>query len=563
VTPTLTPADPDFFRLLVERVQEYAIYGLDVAGRIASWNDGAERIKGYSTEEIVGQPYSVFFPAEEVEKGTPGRLLREAVLQGQVEDVGWRVRKDGTRFWADAVLTAMRDASGQLVGFAKVTRDLTEQEMLKSRELELMAEREARRSETEARQEAQLRAQQEEALRKAAHGVTAAFSIDDVIREIAGNALAATDADGAFVKQIDQHHRLVKVVARAGEVAPDLGITAPYNGSFTELVMGTGQPVIVPSLKDATRSLPDQILNRCGACSAMIVPLMDGERAIGTLAVIRYPYRQPFRPEDMDRARAFADLASLAFRRIHLLEDSATRMAELERVMESRARLIRGFSHDVRNPLSAASGYLELITTGVVSEPTKQQDFLGRAGRAIESAVGLLSDLVEFGLAESGQIDVRACRVDLRALAEEVAQEYRAQAEAKRLTIAWQLPPDFPSVVTDPARVRQILGNLISNAVKYTPAGGIEVVLSGREDGHGRELRWATLSVSDTGSGIAEGSLAKVFQEFTRLAPAAAEGAGLGLAISQRVAEALGGRITVDSELGRGSTFTLWLPLER
>jgi PAS domain S-box-containing protein len=378
---TLTPADPDFFRLLVERVQEYAIFGLDVHGHVASWNDGAERIKGYSADEILGRPYAVFFPPDEVEKGTPGRLLHEAAVNGHMDDEGWRVRRDGSRFWTDAVLTALRDDNGSLVGFANVTRDLTEKERLKSHERDLMAEREARHAEVEAREDAQLRARQEEALRKAAHAVTAALSIDEVIREIAGSSLTATDADGAFVKQIDARRGVVTVVARAGEVAPSIGARSPYAGSFTELVIESGEPVIVPSLKDATRSLPDGILETCGACSAMIVPLLDADQAIGTLAVTRYPYRPEFRQKDIDRARIFADLASLAFRRIHLFEDSERRRKELERVIESRARLIRGFSHDVRNPLSAANGYLDLINSGVVGDEAKRQDFLTRGSR--------------------------------------------------------------------------------------------------------------------------------------------------------------------------------------
>jgi PAS domain S-box-containing protein len=113
------------FRLLVEGVKEYAIYRIDLDGRVASWNAGAERLKGFHAEEIIGQPYSRFFPSEDARAGKPERLLATAVRDGQVCDEGWRVRKDGTRFWADVVLTALRDREGTLRGFAKVTRDAT------------------------------------------------------------------------------------------------------------------------------------------------------------------------------------------------------------------------------------------------------------------------------------------------------------------------------------------------------------------------------------------------------------------------------------------------------
>jgi len=113
------------FRLLVESVQEYAIFVLDPAGRVASWNAGAEAIKGYAADEILGQHVAVFYTPEDVALGKPQAQLEAAAREGRVEDEGWRLRKDGNRFWADTVITAMRDPTGALIGFGKVTRDLT------------------------------------------------------------------------------------------------------------------------------------------------------------------------------------------------------------------------------------------------------------------------------------------------------------------------------------------------------------------------------------------------------------------------------------------------------
>ena len=118
---------PDTFRVLVEGIEDFAIYMLDGAGRVATWNTGAQRLKGYPREEIIGRPYATFFPPEAVAAGKPARLLAIAAREGRAEDEGWRVRKDGSRFWADATLTALRDASGAVIGFAKVTRDKTAQ----------------------------------------------------------------------------------------------------------------------------------------------------------------------------------------------------------------------------------------------------------------------------------------------------------------------------------------------------------------------------------------------------------------------------------------------------
>jgi len=117
------------YQLLVESVQDYAIFALDARGFVLSWNAGAERLKGYTREEIVGRHFSTFYPAQDVEAGKPAWELEVAERDGRVEDEGWRIRKDGTRFWANVVITALRGEAGELVGFAKVTRDLTERRM--------------------------------------------------------------------------------------------------------------------------------------------------------------------------------------------------------------------------------------------------------------------------------------------------------------------------------------------------------------------------------------------------------------------------------------------------
>jgi len=114
------------FRLLIESVEDYAIFLLDPQGNVASWNPGAERIKGYRAEEIIGRHFSVFYPSEDSERGKPQRELQVAARDGRFEEEGWRLRKGGTRFWADVVITAIRDEKGHVIGFGKVTRDLTE-----------------------------------------------------------------------------------------------------------------------------------------------------------------------------------------------------------------------------------------------------------------------------------------------------------------------------------------------------------------------------------------------------------------------------------------------------
>ncbi|HSQ35213.1 MAG TPA: PAS domain S-box protein, partial [Candidatus Binatia bacterium] len=131
------------FRLMVESVSDYAIVMLDTAGRVVSWNSGAQRIKGYAAEEIIGQHFSRFYPRADIDRGIPQRAMDVVIARGRFEDEGWRVRKDGSTFWANVVFTAIRDPKGNLRGFAKLTRDLTERRSVEAEliDAKLLAEK--------------------------------------------------------------------------------------------------------------------------------------------------------------------------------------------------------------------------------------------------------------------------------------------------------------------------------------------------------------------------------------------------------------------------------------
>jgi signal transduction histidine kinase len=238
---------------------------------------------------------------------------------------------------------------------------------------------------------------------------------------------------------------------------------------------------------------------------------------------------------------------------------------ELVRLTESRARLMRGFSHDVKNPLSAADGYLQLLDEGLMGPLTEQQRrAVQRASRSIGGALNLVDDLVELARAEAGQLEIARDPTDLLQVVAEAVDEYHAQAEARGLGLYIDAPAEFPLVYTDGRRVRQILGNLISNAVKYTREGSATVRLRmPATDPTDERDRHVVIEVEDTGPGIPAEQQRRLFEEFVRLDTGAATGAGLGLAISNRLARALGGQLTVSSEPGRGSTFGLVLPLRR
>jgi signal transduction histidine kinase len=413
--------------------------------------------------------------------------------------------------------------------------------------------------------ESQRKAREEAALRQAAQAVSASFTEEEVIRQIARSALDATGADGAFVKQFDVARGEVEVVAVAGDKTPRRGSRSAYAGSFTERVVEREEPIIVADVTESEQAIAERLHEICPNCSALVVPLLDAGAPIGSLVLLRSAGQPRFTGDDLARASTFADLASLAFRKVHLLQESERRREELERITESRARLMRGFSHDVKNPLGAADGYAQLLQDGIMDELTdKQKESVGRIRRSLRSGLRLIDDLLELARAEAGQIEIRHVATDVREAVREVAEEYRAQAESKGLRLETQLPGDFPVVDSDAERVRQILGNLVSNAVKYTAEGAVHVRVGIREGARAPSPgRWVAVDVTDTGPGIPPDKQHLLFQEFVRITPGAGAGAGIGLAISRRVACALGGDLTLESEPGEGATFTLWLPLRR
>lgn len=236
---------------------------------------------------------------------------------------------------------------------------------------------------------------------------------------------------------------------------------------------------------------------------------------------------------------------------------------KLERVMQSRQRLMRGFSHDVKNPLGAADGYADLLSTGIYGDMAdRQKETLGRIRRSIRRALGLIDDLHELARIDTGNITLHPEQVDLQELANTNVDEYRGAAYAAGLPLTLEFTPDLPSVETDGARVRQIVGNLLSNAIKYTATGSIVLRVRPYPATAPPSLAdCVDIDVIDTGRGIPGDKQEIIFEEFSRMDVNDRPGAGLGLAISQRLATALGGHIFVKSEERRGSTFTLRIPV--
>jgi len=243
--------------------------------------------------------------------------------------------------------------------------------------------------------------------------------------------------------------------------------------------------------------------------------------------------------------------------------EAEQRRLALSVAVEGREKLMRGVSHDLKNPLNAIDGHAQLLEDGLRGPLTSEQtESIGRIRRAVKTLLSLIMDLLELSRAESGSLRIHTEPTDLCSVIAEAVEEQRPAAEAAVQTLSFVPIESRPIVITDPERVTQVMGNLLSNAVKYTPPRGRIDVTMELHPGPGRlaDRPAVEIRVTDTGQGIPSDKTEAIFEEFTRLAPHVAEGAGLGLAIARRIARLLGGDITVVSESGSGSVFSLWLP---
>ncbi|MGI8403124.1 MAG: ATP-binding protein [Gemmatimonadaceae bacterium] len=419
-------------------------------------------------------------------------------------------------------------------------------------------------TERRALEDARRCARQEGALREAAEALAGAFTIDDVTQQIAHAALKAMEGRGTFIEEFvarpGESSDAVIVRAVSGAGVPPLESICEFAGSYTEQVTTSGEPLLITDLGN-----PPRIATVCAlqetTGAAIVVPLGGPRTATRALFVLSPP-RGHFRSDDVERAAIFGHLAALAYEKVRLLDEAYEGRRKLERVIQSRSRLMRGFSHDVKNPIGAADGYAELLIDGIYGElSSEQHETVKRIRRSIHGALTLIDDLHELARAETGNLALPLGALDLADLVRTIGEEYQATARASGLSLSVTAESDLPVLQTSGTRVRQIASNLLSNAIKYTEQGSVTVRALRRRSGPGDGDDYEVVEFIDTGPGIPPEKQEFIFEEFSRIGGDTKPGAGLGLAISRTLAEALGGHISVDSEMGHGSTFTLWLPL--
>ena len=532
------------YQRLVESVSDYAIFALDTHGYIRSWNAGAQRFKGYTAEEAIGKHFSIFYPHELVAEGFPEFELRTAANTGRFEDEGWRLRKDGSRFWANVVITALRDANGELVGFAKVTRDLTE-----------------RRAAEEA-----LRLS-EQNFRVLVQGVRdhAIYMLDPMGRVATWNVGAERIKGYAASTIIGQHFSKFYPPADIEANKPEQHLNiAMSTGTYEEegwRVRSDGTrfwaSVAITSLRDqgghligfakVTRDLTERRAAEARALSA--ARLVAAEEAKRTEAEAR--------AHELKQLAAELRRQTIALEaRTHDARESQRRADDANR---AKSEFLAAMSHELRTPLNAIGGYADLLMMGLSGPVTEQQqEQLGRIKRSQEHLLGIINDILNFSRVEAGQLTYDLTTVSIHDVVDTVARMLSPQAAAKQIrlealscspnTVAW----------SDRLKTEQIVLNLVSNAIKFTSPGGSVAVSCETVDED-----TIAVHVKDTGRGIPADQLEVVFEPFVqvgRTLTSAPEGAGLGLAISRDLARGMKGDIRVESVVDAGSRFTVTLP---
>jgi PAS domain S-box-containing protein len=493
-----------FFRLMVESVTDHAVIGIDLEGRILSWNAGAEIIFGYTKEEVVGKHFAILFTSEDRQSGVPERELENARTRGSAGDFRWQLRKDASRFWASGFVNPLRDGAENFIGHVKVVHDATEKKLA------------------------------DEALQKSEADFRAIF-------ELAGTGIAQADL---------QTGRLLRVNQKLCDIT---------GYSEDELLAMTIQELTCPEDREQDFAVYQRMLLGEGEYETERSYVRnDGSSVWVYINVVA------LRDERGNPIRATVSVVDITGRKQaeerlkEVLAREQESRGEAERANQSKDEFIATVSHELRSPLNAILGWATALRRAGYEEQLHDRglEIIERSARMQSQ---LIDDLMDTARAISGKLRLEVRPVDLAEVIEKAVEVVRPAAEAKGVSLGARLDRNAGQITGDPDRLQQVFWNLLSNAVKFTNKGGrVEVRLE-------RVDPYAQITVSDTGLGIKPEFLPHVFDRYQQAGTSGgrrASGLGLGLSLTRQLVEMHGGSVAAESEgEGKGATFTVKLPI--
>lgn len=601
------------FRLMINSVQDYAIYMLDTAGNVVTWNRGAQRIKGYFAEEIIGKHFSCFFLPEDIKNGVPESALKETKEKGHFQIIGWRKRKNGSRFWADAVMTALRDSQGNLTGFANVTRDRSEKKEAEDALLRLAQLVESsddailglaldgrilswnagaekiygyKRTEMEGKSLFEIISPEyvpevKNLFSKMARGerfehypiiilakgespvdVSVTFSpIQDSMGRVVGFSSVSRNITKS--RQIElalraSEKRLRDILATAHDgfiEFSDQGVVLDWNRQAEILFGWTSQEALGKNFVGTV--IAEQ--HRKTILDGLSRYLETGDqrmlnRRLEVTACRRggeeFPVEITVWP-----VRAGSQITFNAF--VHDITDRKQR--EESEALQRKAQLVTTLSHEIRTPLTAIKMGLDILMGEEAGKLNPQQsEWLDMAWRNTQRLAQLIDRVLQFQRLESDRVEYDFQPHDLNSLIQDLGKTFQLLASRKPIELKLEFAENLPLVYLDKEMIIEVLMNFVGNAVKFTEKGSICVRTRYLE-----AEKAAEVTVADTGIGLRPEERGKLFHYYRQAKdkPKNVEGTGLGLAICRKIIEQHRGEIGVFSEFGKGSTFYFKLPL--
>ena len=492
--------DEERYRLLVDSITDYAIYMIDPNGKIVSWNPGAQRFKGYEAWEILGEHFSRFYTPEDRLARAPEHALRTAAAEGRFEKEGWRVRKDGTRFWANVVIDPIRSRSGELLGFAKVTRDLTER----------------KKAETE------LRASEEK------------FQL--LVQGVTDYALYMLDPDG-YVSNWNSGAMRIK-----GYTAEEI-VGKHFSQFYTPEDRERGEPK--RSLETALR---EGRFEREGWRQRK-----DGTRFWAHVVV------DAIRNEEGELL-GFAKITRDITEKVEAQKALTQAREELfqSQKMEAIGQLTGGVAHDFNNLLMAVLGSLEILKKRLPDDPALMP-LLDNAIQGAERGAALTQRMLAFSRRQ--ELNMQA--IDVPALVGGM-MDFLQRSLSAAASVETRFAENLPPVTSDPVQLETAILNLVVNARDAMAGGGAIVITAEEylADEKTERLKpglYVRLAVTDSGEGMDEETLIRATTPFFTT-KGVGKGTGLGLSMVQGLTEQSGGKLEIESRKGKGTTVSLYLP---